>query len=151
MKTKFQLAILAFAILTSVAWAAGPIPDTINVTFPFPVIVNNMTLPPGSYQFVRDSDLIPTTFRIYDSNGKLLGMTTLARREQYGTDASNEVPDKDYVVVDEIDGKHYLDTMYLAGEKRAFRFQQADALQSQIERAAKENKGQQIAIVVSRR
>ena len=151
MKAKLLLAILALAILTNVAWAAGAMPDTVNVTFPFPVIVNNMSLPPGSYQFVRDNEIIPTTFRIYDSNGKLLGETTVARREQYGTYAPDEVPDKDYVVVDEIDGKYYLDTMYLSGDKRALRFQQADQLQSQIERAAKEHKGKQIGIVVSRR
>jgi hypothetical protein len=150
MRVKLVLGILAVILAASWLWAAGPMPDTLRVTFPFPVIVNSMTLPPGTYEFRRANETMPASYTIFDSNGKQLGFTTLARREEVGSAAATDVANRDEVVVDEIGGKYYLDTLYLQGENMGYRFLQADTMQAQVERAAKENKGQRIPIVVVR-
>jgi hypothetical protein len=66
-------------------------PDTIKVTFPFPVVVWEITLPPGSYEFKRENHTMPAYFRIYNAEGKQLGMTTLANRQEVGTYLPSDV------------------------------------------------------------
>jgi hypothetical protein len=39
MRKKFLLRSTLLLLLSTLTWAAGPMPDTIKVTFPFPVVV----------------------------------------------------------------------------------------------------------------
>jgi hypothetical protein len=151
MKFRVLGVIAGLLLFAAMAFAAGPMPDTINVTFPFPVVVNNLTLPPGSYQFKRANDNMPAYFKIFNSDGKELGMTTLSNREEVGTAGAMDVANKDEVVVDEVGGKYYLDSLFIQGNNRGFRFTQADALRSQLEQANQRGNTKNIPVRLSAR
>jgi hypothetical protein len=147
MRKKILLLSTLLLLFSTPAWAAGPMPDTIKVTFPFPVVVGEITLPPGSYEFKRENNTMPAYFRIYNAEGKQLGLTTLANRQEVGSYSPSDVAQRDEVVVDEINGKYYLDTFYMQGEKRGFRFTQADVLKRDMQKASDTGRNQRIPVL----
>ena len=120
MRTFFS--ILGPLLLGVLAWAAGPMPDTFFVHFADPVVVHkDLTLPPGNYKFqriVKPTD--PAVFTIIDTDhNKVVGITgpaVLASR------ADDYIHDKTVVVVDQVDGKNYLDSANLQGFGHTFLF-----------------------------
>lgn len=122
---KILLAIAVFVLTSAMAWAAGPMPDTLFVHFTDPVVVSqSLTLNPGNYKFQRLSKPTdPAVFTIIDAdNGKVIGTTPPADLAQRGGGA--DVAAKGYVILDQVDGKDYLDTAYLQGLAHGFMFQQ---------------------------
>jgi hypothetical protein len=149
---KRQLAaFFACALAAVMAWAAGPMPDTIDVTFDMPVIVNRITLPPGQYEFQRANDTTPAYFKIFNSKGEELGMTGLSEREAVGTASAMSTVNQSEVVVDEVNGKFYLDTIYIRGMNKGFQFQQADELRSELDNAHQQGKVKHIPITLKSR
>ena len=121
MRTFFS--ILGPLLLGVLAWAAGPMPDTFFVHFTDPVVVNkDLTLPPGDYKFqriVRPTD--PAVFTIIDTDhNKVIGTTGPA---ELASRADSYIHDKTVVVLDQVEGKNYLDAASLQGFGHTFVFQ----------------------------
>ena len=120
------------------AWAAGPMPDSFAVHFADPVVVSNsLTLQPGNYRFkriTRPTD--PAVFTIMNADsGKVIGNTPTAILNPNGPGPSSagsvNTVEKGYLLIDQYDGKSYLDTVYLQGMGHGFMFNQPSEARSQ--------------------
>lgn len=150
--TKRISGVLGACLLMAVfAFAKGPMPDSINVTFPFPVVVNHMTLAPGTYEFQRNNSVTPAVFTVVSSDNKTLGTTTLGLREEVGTASATDVAQSSYVVVDEIGGQHYLDALFMQGQNRGFRFSQAEQIRNKVEQAGNSVKQTKVPVTLRTR
>jgi hypothetical protein len=124
-------------VVGTLAWAAGPMPDTFFVHFNDPVIVSNqLTLSPGNYKFQRITHPTdPAVFTIINGdNGKVLGTTPPATLAQNGENGNIDVKinEKGTVILDQVDGKDYLDTAYLQGMGHGFMFQQPSSIRDKV-------------------
>jgi len=140
---KWFLGFGSFILAAAMAWAAGPMPDTFFVHFTDPVVISSqLTLPPGNYKFQRiTKPTDPAVFTVINGDtGKVIGTTPPADITQNGEDA--RMNQHGFLVVDQLNGKDYLDSVHMQGTAHGFMFQQANDIRGRLE----SNGGQKIKI-----
>ncbi len=132
---RWLLGIGSLLLAGAISWAAGPMPDTFFVHFNDQVVVSSkLTLPPGNYKFqriTRPTD--PAVFTITSGDtGKTLGTTTSATLAQNGG-MEPVMSNNGFVVLDQVNGTYYLDSVQMQGMGHGFMFQQPDNARSQVQ------------------
>ena len=131
---KWFLGLGSLVLATAMAWAAGPMPDTFFVHFNDPVVVSSsLTLQPGNYKFQRMTNPTdPAVFTIINAdNGKTIG-TTLSGDLAQNSGVEAVMNTKGEVILDQVNGRDYLDSVRLQGMAHSFMFQQPDNARSQL-------------------
>lgn len=125
------LAIGTLVLGTTVAFAAGPMPDTFFVHFNDPVVISStLTLPPGNYKFQRITHPTdPAVFTITNGDTRqVVGTTPSADVAEGKQDFEHP---KSGVIVDQVNGKDYLDSVSLQGTNDHFVFPVASNIRDQ--------------------
>jgi len=134
----FLTAIMILVLGAMLAWGAGAMPDTLFVHFPDEVVVSaKLTLPAGNYKFQRITNPTdPAVFTIINGdNHQVIGTTPSAdlaesKQEQLHADSS--------VLIDEVDGKNYLDSMTMGGKGSSFIFRVPADVRKEAEKDGKQ-------------
>ena len=100
------------------------------------MIVNSQTLDPGHYVFqeVR-GPAGPQVFRVTDSQGKAVTLTSIAIKTRVSSQTSSVAPPvaKDTeVVLQDIGGKYYLHKIWIQGRSRGWEFSIPDNVTAQV-------------------
>lgn len=102
------------------------------VDFQHSVDVGPTVLQPGHHIFQQMDDQMPEpVFAISDQNGHNITLSAMAISDVHGNaGALNDVPRKTRVVLQKIDGKYYLDKIWIQGRVRGWQFAIPDNIQS---------------------
>src|SRR5437588_12481709 len=99
-------------------WAQGPLYDRVIVNLPYSVVVEDRTLPPGSYTIQEDrSQTKNNILHIYSDNGMKLETTVTTIPA-----VKNRTPSDSQVVLDRYGNDYYLDKMWVQGKDYGYQF-----------------------------
>jgi hyperosmotically inducible protein len=115
------------------AWQ-GPMYDRITVDLPYPVVVQDKTLQPGSYTIEEDHSATKNNvLHIFDGSGMKLETTV-----QTIPTVNNKTPSDTTVVLNRYGENYYLDKIWVQGKDFGYQFREPESLKS-LQRERKES------------
>src|SRR2546425_4528379 len=111
---------------TANSLAQGPLYDRIIVDLPYPVVVQDRTLLPGSYTIEEQRSASKTNvLHIFSDNGMKLEATV-----QTIPAVKNRTPSDTTVILDRYGDKYYIDKVWVQGKDYGYRFREPESLKS---------------------